>query len=58
MATCGNCKKSHQTVEHVRECYAKRTRVPVSDFALRYVESRDFMPMALAPDIDSGGSDV
>jgi len=57
MPTCGNCKSEGQTIEHIRGCYAsKGTTVSViehpedtlSGFVTNYVESRDYVPMALA----------
>ena len=58
MATCGNCKQTDQTVEHVKSCYAERfstttADVEVKGFAKHYVESKDFRPMALAEVPDS-----
>lgn len=52
MATCGNCKKTDQSIEHVRECYsATGTTVLTAEatgFAKTYLEKRDFAPMAVA----------
>lgn len=54
MATCGNCHKADQTVEHIRECYQQRyttlaeTPVNPSGFAKAFAQQA-FAPMALAP---------
>ena len=57
MVTCGNCKKSGQTIEHVRACFAAKTPVkeaanykpmfkvdvvPNSDYALETPEGIQF----------------
>lgn len=51
MTTCGSCKQEGQTVDHVRECYASKraavATVEVTGLAKKYVEQRDFRPMAL-----------
>ncbi len=50
MPTCGNCKLPDQSVEHIRECYAKKhatvQTVELTGLAKEYVESKDFKPMA------------
>lgn len=59
MPTCGNCKSTGQTIEHIRGCYASRSSVAVlaqpegslSGFVTNYVESRDYKPMALASEV-------
>ena len=44
MATCGNCKATGQTVEHIKACYANRytqtKTVEVTGFAKAYVEKK------------------
>lgn len=52
MATCGNCKATGVSVEHVRECFTSRrgqvkvSPAEVTGFAQQYVESRDFSKKA------------
>lgn len=57
MPTCGNCKQEGMTIEHIRGCYAskgsavsviERSDASLSGFVTNYVESRDYVPMALA----------
>lgn len=49
---CGNCKNEHSTVQEVKDCYSTGsvlTKAPeVGGFAQKYIESRDFKPMAVA----------
>jgi len=52
MPTCGNCKATGQTIEHIKGCFAQKNvttaePVVVTGWATKYVESRDFKPMAL-----------
>jgi hypothetical protein len=54
MATCGNCHKTDQSVEHVRECYKQRfatleaAPIEPSGFVKAYAQ-KAYTPMALAP---------
>ena len=52
MPTCGHCKQPNQTIEHIRGCAAQQRVMidtqGVTGMAKKYVESRDFKPMALA----------
>lgn len=51
MPTCGSCKQEGQTVEHIKQCYADKrvavATVEVPSIVKKYVEQRDFRPMAL-----------
>lgn len=51
---CGNCKGEHSSVQEVKSCYGQGTvltKAPeVGGFAQKYIESRDFKPMATAPE--------
>jgi hypothetical protein len=55
MATCGSCKATGQTIEHIKACYAAKrgtiATVEVTGFAKTYVEQRDFTAMALNVDV-------
>lgn len=57
MPTCGHCKEQNQTIEHIRGCAAQQRvlvqTVGVVGMAQKYVESRDFRPMALSQVPDS-----
>jgi len=57
MAKCGSCQQEGMTVEHIKQCYAAKYSTltqeapKVSPIAQRYVESKDFRPMALSLDV-------
>lgn len=51
---CGSCKSENVTIDHVKSCFgvgSVLTKAPeLGGFAKKYVDSRDFQPMATAPE--------